>query len=342
MGSALSVNGKLQSIFKTYSTTQDRSEGYKPVEIGKPLIVRYLHFFLKHEADEKENELMISTFVKTGETKQAAAEAIHYFNPKAVFEDNELSIPAFGGELYGHPLIYYTKSYLGESIYLTTKIMELDKANDKVVKAIQTGIGTAASLPAFAEFLPYIAGATVGVSLFTKIIDFFDKDDAIIDGHHLDLMFDLNNVCLLQSGRFVCVPDLENEDLIHSNRFSLSSENKLIDNNTSDEYRESSYFVIQVDSKKNKKFEDFDYYLGAADLLRQTNRGGNPADIVNTVVEVLKSYNDIEAIKEIEDLSLDADDEETRKLIKAYHSSMSKEVRNLYYGKVRELTTRDL
>ena len=338
MGSVISVNGKLHSVYKKISTTEDRSDGYKPVRIGQPLIIRYLNFFLKHDTNEEINELMISTFVKTEETKKAGAEAINYYNPNAEFINGEFPFPGFGGALYGHPLIYYTKSYLGESIFLTTRVMELDRIDKDVVKAIKAGIGTVAALPAFAEFLPYAAGLSVGVSLFTNILNFFNKDDEIIKGHDLELTFGLKNVSLLQSGRYVCVPKIDSNDLL-DDKYKLDLENKLIDTKTNEEYRDNSYFVFQIDSKKNKKLNDFDYYLCAADLLGKTNRREGAADTIKVVVDIFKSYNDIEAIKEIDDLETDADDEETKKLIKAYHNSMSEDVRKLYKSKVKEIIT---
>lgn len=73
--------------------------------------------------------------------------------------------------------------------------------------------------------------------------------------------------------------------------------------------------------------ENFDHYAGAADLLSQTNRGGDPTEIISTVVELFKGYNDIAAMREIEDLSLDLDDEEVKKKIKALYKSMSNETR---------------
>jgi hypothetical protein len=338
--SVLSVNGKLRSLYDVAAAKEKRTTGYTQVDIGKPLIMRYLYFHLKHKTYEKKNQLMISTFIKCKETKEAAAEAINYFNREVKFNmKDEFRLDAFGGEHYGHALSYYTKSYLGESLYMTTKIMELDKVDTKVVKAIQKGIGTVAALPVFAEFLPYAAGATVGVSLFQKIVNLFNQDDPIIKGHDLDLHFNLENVARLQSGRIVCVTgDMSEKQLLSPGKYKLSDNNRLIEAKTKEEYTGSSYFVLQIDSKANKKLEAFDYYLGAADLLKEMNRGGNPAEIVSTVVDMFKGYNDIRAIEEIEDLSIDADDEETKNRIKALYKSMSNETRKIYKDRVKELT----
>lgn len=338
--SILSVNGKLRSLYDHASVEQERAQGYKKIEIGKPIVVRYLYFFLQHKMPEKKNELMISTFVKATETKSAAAEAINLFDKEAVFDANKnLRITDFGADCYGHPLCYYSKSYLGESLYITTKIMELDKVDPKVVSAIQKAVGTVAGLPIFAEFLPYLAGASVGVSLFRNILDLFNKDDVIVKGHDLDLHFNLENVRHLQSGRIVCIPGKEDRHFLIDGKYKLLQNNKLVEEDSEKEYTDSPYFVIQIDSKANKKFENFDHYAGAADLLSQTNRGGDPTEIVSSVVELFKGYNDVEAMREIEDLSLDSDDEEVKKKIKAIYKSMSKETRGLYKNRVKELTT---
>lgn len=337
--SLLSVNGKLHSLFDSATVSEKRSQGYKQAELGQPLIVRYLYFFLVHQGQGSKNELMISTFVKAAETKGGAAEAINYFNTDARFDkNNHLRIKDFGAERYGHPLCYYSKSYLGESLYLTTKIMELDKVDATVVKAIQRGIGTVTSMPAFAEFLPYAAGASVGVALFQKLIDLFNRDDAIVAGHDLDLHFALANVRHLQSGRIVCVNDKEESDFLSAGRYELSQDNRLIDMTSGLEYSASSYFVLQIDSKPNSKLESFDYFLGASDLLKRTNRGGDATEIVTNIVNLFQGYSDLHAIRQIEELSIDAGDEDVQKKIRAWHKSMSRDIRTLYLARVKELT----
>jgi hypothetical protein len=339
--SVLSVNGKLRSLYDPVSAKGKRKRGYNPVAIGKPLIIRYLYFFVCHKTYERKNKLMISTFLKAKESKEAAAEAINYFNRETVFDKkHEFRLDAFGGEHYGHPLIYYTKSYLGESLFMTTKIMELDKIDDKVVKAMQKGIGMAAAIPVFAEFLPYAAGAHVGVSIFQKINNLFNQDDPIVRGHNLDLYFNLENGARLQSGRVVCVTgDMSERTLLRGNKYQLSDSNRLVEAKTGKEYTESPYFVIQVDAKTNRKLESFDYYLGAAGLLKETNRGGNAAEIVSTVVDLFKGYRDIRAIVEIEDLSVDAGNKHVQKLIKALYKSMSNETRKIYKDRIKEITS---
>lgn len=45
MGVAISVNGRLRSVYDQFSSSEERSDGYTQVQIGKPLLIRYLNFF---------------------------------------------------------------------------------------------------------------------------------------------------------------------------------------------------------------------------------------------------------------------------------------------------------
>ncbi|WP_430931734.1 hypothetical protein [Saccharicrinis sp. 156] len=72
--SLLSVNGKLRSPYYEPGEQEVRNQAYIPVEIGKPLVVRYLYFFLKLDnANSKHQEIMVSTFVKTEEEKKSSS-----------------------------------------------------------------------------------------------------------------------------------------------------------------------------------------------------------------------------------------------------------------------------
>ena len=103
--SLLSVNGRLRPLYFDATEEPDRAAGYSPVEIGKPLMVRYLRLFLRFKDKEEKKELMISTFLKAEESKKASAEAINFFDPSArPNEANQIALTDFGGENYGHPL----------------------------------------------------------------------------------------------------------------------------------------------------------------------------------------------------------------------------------------------
>ena len=333
MVSLLSVNGILQSLYHEPGIDEKRSIGYKPIDIGEPIVVRYLRVFIKHDSRERENQLMISTFVKTTEEKQFASEVINYFNPKLIFEDGKFHLTDFGAQYYGHELCYYSKSYLGESLRLTTKIMELDKVNPELIKNIQGVISTISGIPAFVEFLPYTVLANTGVSIFAKLADIFNRDDVIEPGHDLDLHFHRNNAKCLQSGRIVCIPKKQDKDFL--GKYKITTDNKLVDIQNEQEYDDSNYYVLQINSEKNTLYENFDYLQQEADLLRKTNRG-DTAQIVEGVVTIVKGYGDIAAMRSIEELSLEID-ENSNKRIKALYKTMTPETKKLFQSRIKEI-----
>ena len=341
----LSVNGTLKSLFDSANVTEPRSTGYKDIEIGKPLVARYRRIFVKWGNEtKKDQELMVSTHVKTTEEKSGAAEAINYYNPEAELPDGKFNLSDFGGQHYGHPLCYYTKSYLGESIRFTTRIMELDKTDKQITEAIKGGISTVAELPSFASFLPYAALASAGVNVFQEIVDLFNKDDVILPGHDLDLHFNQPHARRLQSGRIVCISDSADKDFLGKYGLNLKNQLVKVDSNgvlTDEEFKDSTYFVLQLNCERNTLYEDFDYFQNAAELLAQTNRGGNPREFVSTIVSMAKAFNDVDTVRQIEDMSLDINDteaeDEDQKKIRALVKHLTPEMRKLYQDRVDKI-----
>ncbi len=336
MASFLSVDGELQSLYEIPGPESPRAQGYQPVEIGKPLMIRYLFFLIKWGTeDKKDQERMISSFVKTKEEKPGVAESINYFSPEAFFKGGTFELEDIGGQFYGHELAYYTKSYLGESVRLTTKIMELDNAKE-IADPIKSGISTVAGLPMLAPFLSYISLASSGVSIAEKLINLFNRDDTILPGFDLDLHYRLSHERQLQSGRIVCVPKL-GAGKEFSEQYRLSPTNRIVSKENGTPLPSRTYFVLQVNSRANKLYENFDYFRDAASLMEQTNRGGDPNEYVNAVVDMLKAHGDFDAMREIEDLALDSDDEGSVRKAKALLKVMSADARRLFQPRFASL-----
>ena len=336
MASLLSVNGLLKSLYEQSDNSGKRSQGYSELKIGKPLVVRYLRVFTKWGTKSKnDQELMISTFVKAAEEKAGAAEAINYFNGETEFINGEFTLTDIGGQRYGHELCYYTKSYLGESIRLTTKIMELDKIDKKTVRAIQSGIGTISGLPTFSSFLYFGALASFGASVVTKIANIFNRDDVILNNHDLDLYFQRNNARRIQSGRILCVPGKNASEF--TDKYKLNPNNELVSVEGNEKYRGSTYFVLQINSERSNLYDNFDYFQHAAQLLDKTNRGGDPREFVNLAVSMFQAHTDIDAFRKIEDLAFEMQDEKSREKAKALFKHISPESRKLFEFRFNEL-----
>lgn len=326
-----SVGGKLQSLYEPMVEDAARSQGYRDVAIGKPLVIRYLHFFLQFgNAQESAEELMVSSFVKTVEAKKPAAESVNYYNPEFRFQNGRGRIAALGGQTYGHELIYYAKSYTGEPVKMTTKIMELDNP-ESVTKQLVSGLQTIGSMPAFLEFLPYFAIAQTSAGFLGKILRLLDRDDPIVPGFNVDLHFEKPHMPLLRSGRVVCV-EAGNEGML-INDYELDGTNRLVRKDNGNEFTDSSYFVIQVNSESIQAYEEFEYFQNAAELLALTNRSHpqqNLRDFVETAVDGFRTFADLETIAELKELADELDDEESLARFKALFKGLSREVKDLY------------
>ena len=113
----------------------------------------------------------------------------------------------------------------------------------------------------------------------------------------------------LQSGRILCLPRSPAPKAEVAARYRLRPDNVLVarDDETA-AYTGASYFVLQVDARRNRALEDFDHFVGAADLLAKTNRRGAAVDVLNEVVDVARKAADVDGLLDIEKLALDAGD----------------------------------
>ena len=336
MASLITRNGTFHSLFDPLA---DEEEGPCPataMRLGSPLMIRYLYFRLHHK-DRGRQQILISTFLKTEEAKAAASEAVNYFNPSARFSrDGVYTLSDFGGRHYGHPLCYYTRSYLGESIRLTTKVMELDRLDRKTLRSIRSGLGLLARLPVFTEYLAYAALVYTGLRAAEKILEYLARDDAIIESHSIDLHFTGRHARRLQPGRIICLPGEDGREFLDSEAFFLAPDNRLREAATGREYDRGPYFVLEVSAQSYPAYEDFEYHQGMAELLRKTQRGENPSELVDAGVEVMRGYRDYRLIEELEEMLLAREAEPSRERAMALYRLLSPRMRHLYEARLEK------
>jgi hypothetical protein len=173
----MSVNGELRDAFKPVPDGDAHSTAYTKVGLNQPLVVEYRRISLKSQGSAK-RKLMISTYFKAQEEKNAAAEAVTYYSRSAEFDGGgRFTLIDFGGKDYGHPLCYYTRAFAGETLRLTVYPSELHKVDNNTIKALTSSVTTIGGLPMFAQFLPYLSLAKAGVNIFAAIINVFYHDD---------------------------------------------------------------------------------------------------------------------------------------------------------------------
>ncbi len=329
MGRALSVNGELVSLMDPVGGGSNRSQEYTSLALGKPLVVRYLSFFLVDGSarDRNNHDIMISTFTKTEEVKEGAAEAVNYYNTDHSFSNGLAEVRNWGGRNYGHELIHYSKSYAGESLRLTSMVRRLRSPGDAVKKVLD-GIGKVGGSPFFIEFLPYAAVGKAAGNVVANLLNVLIEDRLPVPATDLDLHFGRPNSNNLQSGRIVCVQGMNDADLVDSG-MRLNEYNYLVDS-SGKQFDENSYYVMQVNSEKHKSYEDFDYVKGAAELLALTDQKGGLDEFIEVAVQGFSAYADIRAIDEIEEMRRDLDEDETFAKAEALFKGLDPDLADYY------------
>lgn len=328
----ISVNGELRDAFTAVASADAHASPYAKVALGQPLVVEYRRLSLQNPGGTK-RKLMVSTFVKTEEGKNAAAEAVTYYSPSAGFSnDGRFELIDFGGRDYGHPLCYYTRAFAGETLRLTVYPSELHKLDNNTVKALNASVSAIGGLPMFTQFLPYLTLAKAGLNIFAALLNFFHHDD-VYSSISCDLHFDQADARILQSGRFVCVPDIDQDhpvtDAMLIGHYRLTADSLLTSSADGTEFP-GSYFVVSVNAMEHKAYDKFDYFQGAAQLLEMTNRGGDLGSILSQVTSYGTSFSDMETVKRIESLRPTASDPAIQTQANALFQSLSSDMKLIY------------
>ena len=198
-----SVGGQLIGLRDPIPEGVKRSEKYVPVAIGRPLLCRYMGFFLNQPGADRE-EIMISSFLKSDEEKNPSAESVNFYDPSLQFNDGRRFVELTNADTYQHELIYYTPSYVGESLKLTVKAALLNNPSD-TTKLIQEGLQSAGQIPFFLEYLPYLAIGNSYIDILGQVLDWLVHDEDAIERLSLALFFDDVDWPRLRSGRYVCI-----------------------------------------------------------------------------------------------------------------------------------------
>jgi len=303
----LSVNGQLQSTRELVPASDHKQSVYQPVEIGEPLIIQYLRFAIVPDSWESgDNELLISTYLKTTATKPVAAEAITLYDPHARPNDHQqLIVEDWGARRYGNPLIYYSPSYRGEPLSLSTQVLELDKLDQDMVDAMVQLAGNVSNMPLLTAFLPYagMIGTAVGAvaELLVTLHNLFNKDDLLVPYFDLDLYPPhAAAVRPLQCGRYVHVPELAADNQAFQEEYELEPDNnKLVRKDDGTEYA-GAYLVFKVNAESHPTLSDFDALAGAGELLDTIRpQRGSLRDVVEATTQAAQATADMVYLREL-------------------------------------------
>ncbi len=328
MGALVSIDGSLKPL----STPHPDTGYYELLDIGKPLSIELLTFFPGKNIKDWGNkaEIMISTNIRVG-PGDPAPRLINMLLFGYDFERAE-PIQDYGGHVQGDPMLYYTKAYTAKRIGLTLRGTEVDRIPEKEWKKATAFLKQLGTIAWFTPAAPYLGLADVLANLARKLIKAINRNDRITMPVR-DLYFNVTNRPILQSGRYVLWDDeaVTHDELVQNYRLTSAGDyrmNVLVrSSDSSQRFNRCPYFVIKIDAKERRGYEDFEIGKNSAELLETWGNSDLGTDIFSAALELGRAINDGNHLKEIAKLTDDlnrAETDEERQRIKQKIQAISK------------------
>lgn len=282
-----------------------------PIEIGKPIGISLLSFFpgtLKKDWGGKA-EIMITSEIRFGPMNQSAPRRINMLLQGYDFKQAS-TISNYGGDVHGDPMLYYSKAYAGQRVGLTLRGVETDKFKSSTWKGMDNIISTIGGLALFTAAAPYLAYISVAKKIAKILVKAISRNDRL-QTSRADLYFGEDNKKILQAGRYVIWEQQQGAgSATLAKKYKLtgagaSEPNRLVSIKESSPFKVAPYFVVQIDRKARKEYENFEIGAGSAKLLE--NWGDKPlgATIFDSIQQLAEQVNDAKQLTKIEDLIRD-------------------------------------
>jgi hypothetical protein len=300
------------------TTTEHPGTAYEKVkvEIGKPLGIQMLTFFpgtnIKEWGDKA--EIMITSQVRVGPRNEPAPRMVNMMLRNYNFKQPE-PIRHYGGDVYGDRMLHYTKAYAGQRIGITMRGVEMDKVDQKTWDSIESVIGGIGKLALFTPTAPYLAAAGLAAKMAKTLIKAINRNDRL-SIQRTEFIFKEEHQTLLESGRYLFWKGGVNSTKM-KNDFRLTGKgddtpNILVQkDDVNQPYTKSPYFILQIDSKKRKSYEDFEIGADSAALLEKWGDKDAGITILKGIQKIAFQINDAKQLTGVTDLWKDFKDSDT-------------------------------
>jgi hypothetical protein len=277
-----------------------------PVAIGKPLGIQMLTFFPGSNIKEWGNkaEIMITSQLRAGPRNEPAPRMVNMMLRNYEFKKAE-PIRSYGGDVYGDRMLYYTKAYAGQRVGVTLRGVEMDKVDDGAWDSAIAVARDVGKLALFTPAAPYLAAAGLAAKMAKTLVKAINRNDRLAL-QRTDFYFDEPHQTILQSGRYVFWKGGVNSDRMKT-QFRLTGKgdpipNILVNNNDASQwYKGSPYFVLQMDSKKRRSYEDFEIGAGSAALLEKWGDKDAGATVLKSIQKIAFQVHDAKQLSEMRD-----------------------------------------
>ena len=207
-------------------------------------------------------------------------------------------------------MLHYSKAYAGQRVGMTLHGVEADKFGSRTWKGVDKMISMIRSLALFTAAAPYFQYIDIVRNIGRILLKAISRNDRL-QTSRADLYFDEENKKILQSGRYLIW-----EQTLGAGSATLMKDykltgpgdiepNRLVSIKGGSLFRVTPYFVIQIDRKPRKLYEDFEIGAASAKLLEDWGDQPRGAAIFDSIQKISERINDAKQLGEIDDLIRD-------------------------------------
>jgi hypothetical protein len=327
MGTLISIE-KLGIGLSTAKSVREVTP-FKPIGIGKPLIVRihtlYPGIIEKGLLTGGEKSILVTTRIKDDITSDVPQRSLNH-----VFKDVKSGKALYAtAATQGTELVYYTRAFVDKKLKFNIDI-KLDKFNEKMLKDIGGLLSKAAGLPVFAMHAPFVL---IGGKLLSLSGDFLNKilnKDSLLT-YDFDIYDDIGGLPDSQSGWYI---GANKEEMSYFKGCDITVDeggNTYLAKDGKEYNGEYPYILCSIDGLKVKRYEGFKLAHASSSLLEQFYGKQEDEKNFKVIEDMISLYNDYEYVKKIRDTEKSMDnnsDEEKEKsqtLIEAYKANIENE-----------------
>jgi hypothetical protein len=311
-----------KSTGKLYKIDERLTEKFASllVQIGNPVTIEYKRIKISSTKFDMigTTDVMITTTVKSVQTKEASMESITYYDKDVSSKstgikinnglwNNEMrshTINKFDPTEYGNSVCYYNPGYSGGTINTATKFWNINDSSyiKNIMSYVKNMISLTKILPT--PVAPYIS-LVDGIIDNTTAILVDINDNELLEETHLASFSNAYEYEPFLTGFYICLPKIKDlneiEDIIRNYVImDCGLVKKVAEDQPIVEYA-FSYFILDVSNKPRQDLISFDFAASSNELLGGLYK--NEPKSVTDFIKLSNESNDLNIIKQIHDLT---------------------------------------
>lgn len=274
------------------------------INFGDPITIEYKKIRIVTSFNKFfKNKIMILNNIKDKQTKEKAIDSITYYDEEVDYKTEKdyeyYDISDFDPSKYGNSICYYNCGYENNNINIVTRFYKIKNSHfiENALSSVGKLITLGSVIPNYG-ILFSIAGKIVEST--ENIISNFKNNGKKIVRNHVITFRNNDPIKPFLKGLYLCIPDMDDENLIEDIIKNYYVENYCLLKKDSDNLIEeypNNYFILEVSVGERKELLDFNFTASSNELLE--NISHKSENSLNEFLECSKNSSDLNLIKKI-------------------------------------------